>query len=200
MHQPSSPIPALDESPIEIDATSDNITWRFDGAFLRSNWMCTTIDPDRFQFHREAAASGVFAPGTEATTRRTALVDDACIFLNRPGFSGGAGCALHLQAEADGEAPIDWKPSVCWQLPLRITRHRESGAGEVAELRRWGRDDWGSGGQGMAWCCTEEAAAYAGDAPVIHYLRDELVALVGHEVYVELEQKALSGDTPPAQP
>ncbi len=28
----------------------------------------------------------------------TRLVDDACIFLNRPGFAAGAGCALHTAA------------------------------------------------------------------------------------------------------
>ena len=42
-------------------------------------------------------ASGVLdRPRTAATTTR--LVDGACIFLNRPGFAGGAGCALHSAA------------------------------------------------------------------------------------------------------
>ena len=44
----------------------------------------------------------------------------ACIFLNRPGFEGGAGCALHIAALEAGERPMDWKPSVCWQVPIRL--------------------------------------------------------------------------------
>ena len=36
---------------------------------------------------------------------RTRLVDDACIFLNRPGFAAGPGCALHLLAMSTGHAP-----------------------------------------------------------------------------------------------
>ena len=35
---------------------------------------------------------------------RTRLVDDACIFLNRPGFEAGPGCALHLHAMNTGQA------------------------------------------------------------------------------------------------
>ena len=50
----------------------------------------------------------------------TRVVDGACIFLNRPGFAGGEGCALHIAALACDESPTEWKPSVCWQLPLRV--------------------------------------------------------------------------------
>ena len=40
-----------------------------------------------------------------AATKTTRLVDGACIFLNRPGFAGGEGCALHLAAVEAGERP-----------------------------------------------------------------------------------------------
>ena len=72
--------------------------------------LAATIDEERFQFAAHARRDGVFG---DEQRRRTAVVDGACIFLNRPGFAGGAGCALHLQAIADGERPIDTKPSVC---------------------------------------------------------------------------------------
>src|SRR3546814_4806103 len=51
---------------------------------------------------------------------KTRLVDGGCIFLNRPGFAGGIGCALHRGALDHGERHLDRKPDVCWQLPLRI--------------------------------------------------------------------------------
>ncbi len=46
-------------------------------------------------------------------------MDGACVFLNRPGFAGGAGCALHSLALRTGRHPLATKPDVCWQLPVR---------------------------------------------------------------------------------
>jgi hypothetical protein len=79
-------------------------------------------------------------------------VEGACIFLNRPGFAGGEGCALHLGALAEGDSPIDWKPSVCWQLPIKVDWVDRGDGGEVATVRRWARGDWGEIGEEMAWC------------------------------------------------
>ena len=50
----------------------------------------------------------------DADSWRTRLVDDACIFLNRPGFPAGAGCALHLHAMREGRHHSEVKPDVCW--------------------------------------------------------------------------------------
>lgn len=146
-----------------------------------------TLDPARFQHHAEAAEGGVFSDRTRTNTR---VVDGACIFFNRPGFDGGSGCALHLAGEDAGESVLDWKPEVCWQLPLRIDRD-----GDTATLRRWTRADWGSDGETMHWCCTEhptgpdQADAYVGDRPVIESLADEIEALVGSEVMVEISRR-----------
>lgn len=153
--------------------------------------LATMIPPALFQHHREAAAGGIYR---DAERDHTRLVDDACIFLNRPGFPGGAGCALHLAALAEGEPVTDWKPSVCWQLPLRIDWADDPGVAgrEVATVRRWTRADWGDEGDTMAWCCTEadEAPeAFAGDRPVVESLADELGALVGTRVYVRLRSR-----------
>jgi hypothetical protein len=149
--------------------------------------LAPTIDPDRFQHHAEAAEHGVFSDETRTNTR---VVDGACIFFNRPGFAGGVGCALHLTALDSGESVLDWKPEVCWQLPLRIDRD-----GDRATLRRWTRDDWGSDGERMHWCCTErpaeegDADAYVGDRPVIESLATEVEALVGPDVAVQIRRR-----------
>ena len=50
---------------------------------------------------------------------RTRKYKGACIFLNRPGFEGGIGCALHSKALKLGVEPLTMKPDVCWQLPIR---------------------------------------------------------------------------------
>lgn len=201
--------------------------WRFDTAFLRSNWTCiwgrgclgilpapaerlgqgccsigadldgedeamtigalaATLDRTRFQYHAQAAEGGVFSDDTRTATR---VVDGACIFLNRPDFPGGAGCALHLEALHAGESPIDWKPSVCWQLPIRVDWVPGEGGTEVATLRRWTRVDWGAEGETMAWCCTEGDRAYSGAVPVVESLAEELVGIVGPAVYEELRRR-----------
>lgn len=148
--------------------------------------LSATVDPARFERHTAAAEGGVFADEGRTTTR---LVDGACIFLNRPGFSGGGGCALHLEAIASGESPLDWKPSVCWQLPIRVEWSAGEGDGEVATVRRWSRADWGAEGATMAWCCTEGERAYVGDRPVAESLAEELQAIAGPAVYVELRRR-----------
>lgn len=143
--------------------------------------LAATIDEERFQFAAHARRDGVFG---DEQRRRTAVVDGACIFLNRPGFAGGAGCALHLQAIADGERPIDTKPSVCWQLPLRV----EPTADGSRRLRRWTRDDWGAGAE-LAWWCTEAPEAMVGAPPAAEELAEVLTALVGPEVAVAIRRR-----------
>ena len=150
------------------------------------------LSPAHFQHHAEAAAGGVFSDERKTNTR---VVDGACIFLNRPDFEGGAGCALHIAAVLADESPLDWKPSVCWQLPVRVDWEMRPDDVEVATVRRWSRDDWGDDGEEMAWCCTERVAdggtdeAYVGNRPVIDSLADEIEGIVGTSVAVELRRR-----------
>jgi hypothetical protein len=148
--------------------------------------LAATLDAARFERHAEAREGGVFADDTRSSTR---VVDGACIFLNRPGFSGGAGCALHIEAVHSGESPTVWKPSVCWQLPVKLDWERGEGDTEVATVRRWERPDWGAEGETMAWCCTEGERAYVGAKPVVESMGEELEAIVGPTVYVELRRR-----------
>jgi hypothetical protein len=48
----------------------------------------------------------------------------------------------------------------------------------------------------MAWCCTEGTLAYVGDRPVIESLSDELQAIVGTEVFVELRTRLKAQGAP----
>ena len=170
---------------------------------MRISAYAEMIPDHRFQYAELASREGVFGDDDRAHTR---VVDGACIFLNRPGFDGGVGCALHLAALDAGEAPIDWKPSVCWQLPLHVDyRLDDRAAGgaadrsvhapgdvEIATVRRWGRPQWGAFGATMAWCCTERddgGEAYCGDRRVIDSMRAELTVIAGDEVYVELRRR-----------
>jgi hypothetical protein len=155
------------------------------------------LRPEQFQHHAAAVEGGVF---TDDECGNTRVVDGACIFLNRPGFSGGQGCALHLAALSAGESPVDWKPSVCWQLPVKVDwamRNAHPGDDvEIATLRRWTRADWGPDGEIMAWCCTEGEEAYVGDHAVIDSLGEEIEAIVGTPVFIELRKKLGVTGTP----
>jgi hypothetical protein len=85
--------------------------------------------------------------------------DGACIFLNRNDFERGAGCALHVGALDAGESFLDWKPEVCWQVPLRLTHHTDDVGHTTWTLRDWKRRDWGEGGEEFHWWCTETASS-----------------------------------------
>ncbi len=153
--------------------------------------LAATVPAHLWQHRDRVDADDVFSDDTRSNTK---VVDGACIFLNRPGFAGGAGCALHLAAEAAGESPIDWKPSVCWQLPVRVDWEMQPDGIEHATVRRWSRADWGDEGETMAWCCTEGServgeGAYVGDVPVIESLAEELAGIAGRQVYVQLRSR-----------
>ena len=130
----------------------------------------------------ERAGSPVFRDDTHQATNR---VDGACVFFNRPGYAGGVGCALHLAAVAAGESPVEWKPRVCWQLPIWAQDEVDPVDGRaVVRLRRWGSADWGDTRPG--WWCTEAPEAYVGDEPVVVSLADELTELCGPDVAAAL--------------
>ena len=118
---------------------------------------------------------------------KSRLVDGACIFLNRPGFEGGIGCALHKGALDADERPLDWKPAVCWQLPLRLEDLTDDGDGHVTStLREWKRRDWGSGGSEFHWWCTEDHEAFVDPRPVYETLREEIIEMVGQPIHDQL--------------
>ena len=149
--------------------------WQYAKLGRKHGFLATAGDGD-------TAAGG--GGGDVATVSR--LVDDACIFLNRPGFPGGPGCALHRAALDAGERPMDWKPNVCWQLPLRLDQHTDDNGHLTSTLREWKRRDWGPGGDEFHWWCTESPDAFVGSVPVYEYLRDEISGMVGDKVYAQM--------------
>jgi len=137
-----------------------------------------------WQFMKKGKAGGILGEEDGVTTTR--LVKDACIFLNRPDFEGGPGCALHVAALEAGERPMDWKPDVCWQLPLRLEDKLDDEGYMTSTLREWKRRDWGAGGEEFHWWCTDSSEAFVGKEPVYKYLREEIVELIGQQVYDHL--------------
>ena len=104
--------------------------------------LAATLDAGEWQFKAESDDQGGPIHRNDDGEWVTRIHDDACIFLNRPGFERGAGCALHQAALARGDRFIDWKPDVCWQLPLRLEHRIDENDHTTNVLREWKRRDW----------------------------------------------------------
>jgi hypothetical protein len=150
---------------------------------LRVEAAANALTDEQWQFRRVALQRGgpLRRSGKRPVTTR--IVDGACVFLNRPGHSSGAGCALHRAALDSGMPPLMLKPDVCWQLPLRRDETVGPDGHVTTVIGEWRRQHWGRGGGDFAWWCTEAGEAFTGREPVYLTLRDELVAMVGIEVY-----------------
>ncbi|WP_443077599.1 hypothetical protein [Streptomyces sp. SP17BM10] len=135
--------------------------------------------------------------------RQTRRVGGACIFVNSPGFAGGAGCALHALALKEGREPLETKPDVCWQLPIRRTYDWIDRPDDTRYLQvtigEYDRRGWGPGGHDLHWWCTGSPEAHGGPDPVYVSYRPELTELMGKAGYDVLaglceERIATKGD------
>jgi hypothetical protein len=153
--------------------------------------------------HRRDGSLDVLTNGPDGATV-TRQTGGACLFLNRPGFAGGAGCALHAAALQRGERPMDLKPDVCWQLPLRREDETDSTGHVTSVVCEWDRRHWGEGGLEFHWWCTEAPEAFTGRRAVYEELSDELCAMVGEQPYrliiAELERRRAAATAPLPHP
>jgi len=155
------------------------------------------LTPETWQFHAEGTSAKGKGKGKLDITekdpdgeRQTRVHEGACIFLNRPGFAGGAGCALHGLALREDRHPLETKPDVCWQLPIRRTYEnvtRPDGTEILAvSIGEYDRRGWGAGGHDLNWWCTGNTEAHTAFDPVYVSYRPELVELMGEEAYLML--------------
>ena len=128
----------------------------------------------------------------EEGARKTRVVDGACVFLNRPGFAGGAGCALHALALRTGRS-IRSRPSRTCAGSCRSgarttgsTRTDGTEVPRVVSIGEYDRRGWGPGGHDLDWYCSGNTEAHVGREPVYVSNRAELVELMGQPAYDEL--------------
>jgi hypothetical protein len=148
------------------------------------------LGPQDWQHHSVGSRRNAWIETDEEGERKTAVHEGACIFLNRPGFPGGAGCALHGWALRNGRHPLETKPNVCWQLPVRrlfreVTRSDDTSYTEVT-ITEYDRRGWGAGGHDLDWYCSGNTEAHVGAEPVYVTYRPELVELMGLQAYTVL--------------
>jgi|SRR5579875_1526158 len=155
------------------------------------------LDPATWQYAAVADRKGISvrdSVGDEHDRRRTRKVNGACIFHNRPGFAGGAGCALHALALRTGRHPLETKPEVCWQLPIRREQEwvdrPDATRVLVSTLTEFDRRSWGGGGHDLHWWCTSSPEAHVGTEPFYISYAAELTELIGAAAYKELSKMA----------
>lgn len=146
------------------------------------------LDPGHWQHHKKGSRR--WTEVDDDGERKTRVVDGACIFLNRPGFPGGAGCALHGLALRHDVHFVQTKPDVCWQLPIRrlfrdVTLQDGTEYTEVT-ITEYDRRGWGPGGHDLDWYCSGNTEAHIGVEPVYLSNVHELVALMGQPAYDQL--------------
>ncbi len=160
----------------------------------RTAGFVAQLDERLWQHHPGREVTGADWVEVEDGERKTLVIEAdgqrACVFSNRPGFAGGAGCALHALALEQGREPLETKPDVCWQLPLRRTfRDVERADGtEYLEVTigEYDRRGWGPGGHDLDWYCSGNTEAHVAPDPVYLTHAPELVALMGRGAYDEL--------------
>ncbi|MFJ6568580.1 hypothetical protein ACIQNU_14240 [Streptomyces sp. NPDC091292] len=152
------------------------------------------LTPDIWQHHDVGTESGWTQEADEEDggdgDRQTRRWNGSCIFQNRPGFAGGAGCSLHILALKEGREPLETKPDVCWQLPVRrtyewIDRPDDTRVLQVS-IGEYDRRGWGPGGHDLHWWCTSATSAHGAGDPVYVSYRAELTELMGKAGYDHL--------------
>ncbi|WP_338182414.1 hypothetical protein [Jatrophihabitans sp.] len=155
------------------------------------------LTPDDWQFHDlghdgKKGKLNVIVPAEDDDEGRnkTRVHDGACIFANRADHPGGIGCALHGLALRLGLNPLETKPEVCWQLPVRREQEWVDRVDTTRILRttiaEFDRRGWGEGGHDLDWYCTSSPEAHVGGVPMYVSYGPELVALIGQPGYDEL--------------
>ena len=153
------------------------------------------LTPELWQFHPgRKAKKRDWVETDDEGARKTLVVEvdgqSACVFHNRTDFATGAGCALHGLALRDGKEPLETKPDVCWQLPIRRTfRNVERPDGtEYSEvsISEYDRRGWGAGGHDLDWYCSGNTEAHVGVQPLFVTNAPELTELMGQAAYDEL--------------
>jgi len=156
---------------------------------LRVEKAAKNLTSQLWQFHAEGKRDGIIEKDEEGS-KQTRVVDDACIFLNRPGFAGGEGCALHNLALETGQQPLELKPDVCWQLPIRRSFDEfelpDGTKQSVVVISEFDRRGWGPGGHDLNWYCSGNTEAHVGPDPVYVSERGTLIALMGEPAYAVL--------------
>lgn len=106
---------------------------------------------------------------------KTALQDpknfvSGCVFANDGNYEGGGGCAFHVEAMKRGEDYHDWKPEICWQVPLAVD-YAEDIDTNILHMFEWTKDDY-------PWFCSQDEVTWISDKPLYQSMAEDLKRLL----------------------
>jgi hypothetical protein len=169
------------------DKADEKRVKRFAAELTRDDWQ---LYDEGHRTAKDGTTKLVFTERAEEDGEKrmkTRVVDGACIFANREDHPGGIGCALHGLALRKGMEPLETKPEVCWQLPVRREQEwveRTDGTQILqSTLSEFDRRGWGEGGHDLDWYCTSSPEAHVGGVAMYVSYRPELIALIGEKAY-----------------
>ena len=132
-------------------------------------------------------------PTTTASARPSTVEVDgqqACVFHNRTDFAPRRRLRPARTGARAGTNPLETKPDVCWQLPIRRTfRNVERQDGTTyteVSIGEYDRRGWGPGGHDLDWYCSGNTEAHVALEPVYVTHEAELTELMGKPAYDEL--------------
>ena len=179
-----------------IDKNKPNDGCCSDGAYYSSKEdearvtkYANKLTPETWQFYEEGHDRKGNLKITELgldRDRKTRMVNDSCIFLNRKGESENFGCVLHHLAIKEGVHFTETKPDICWQLPLRRSYEtRDTGDNEISVtvIGEYERKSWGEGGHDFDWYCSDNLEAHTAKVPVYISSKSELIAMMSPAAY-----------------
>ena len=109
---------------------------------------------------------------------RTVEVDgqQACVFHNRADFATRRRAARCTRWRCEqGKNPLETKPDVCWQLPIRRTFRnveRQDGTSYTeVSIGEYDRRGWGPGGHDLDWYCSGNTEAHVAVEPRLRHQR-----------------------------
>lgn len=127
---------------------------------------------------------------------KTKTRNRACVFVNRAneapeGEEWRTGCAfLHLSARLNKNSVenvdhTDRMPVVCWQLPFKMSDVEDEDGGRTVTILPWDASRWNldENCEDMRYWCVNDKAAYSGQEPLYRSAKNELVKMIGLDVY-----------------
>jgi len=176
------------------DADDEKRTRQFAAQLTREHWQfydkatraSTTKKRDKLAITEKDSI------GDDENRRRTRRVDGACIFLNRPGFAGGAGC--FAASARNAHRPQSARDQARGLLaaarpPVRRTGSKRPDETKilVSTVTEFDRRGWGEGGADMHWLLhlVHPRRTSAPTRCTCPY-GPELIALIGAKAYDEL--------------
>ena len=155
------------------------------------------VDPEDWQLYDE----GRDAKGRSRTRRRSTTTTRTdprrdggrCLHVRQPrGTSGWHRLRAARPRAQHGLNPLETKPEVCWQLPVRREQDWVERPDETKVLRstiaEFDRRGWGEGGHDLDWYCTTSPEAHIGHEPMYVSYAPELIALIGEPAYQVLAE------------